>query len=80
MHSHHHTCKAIERGEEATIKQWLEKKEVSDVNECKGGSHSNGLFYVANGTALHWAAYYGQLEIANLLINKGAGMYGKCLL
>ena len=44
------------------------------MNECRGGRDEHGNFIVANGTALHWAAYYGQLEIAKLLIEKGAGM------
>ena len=76
MYSLDHTCKAIKCGEESTIKEWLEKKETK-VNECKGGEHTHGHFCVANGTALHWAAYYGQSGIAKLLIDNGAGMqYG----
>ena len=70
---------AIERGEEATVKEWLEKEETK-VNECKGGEHAHGHFHVSNGTALHWAAYYGQSGVAKLLIDKGAGMhYDECL-
>ena len=70
---------AIERGEEATIKEWLEKEETK-VNECKGGEHAHGHFCVSNGTALHWAAYYGQSGIAKLLLDNRAGMhYDKCL-
>jgi len=65
---------AIECGEEATVKEWLEKEETK-VNECKGGEHAHGHFHVSNGTALHWAAYYGQSGIAKLLIDKGAGEY-----
>ena len=74
MNSHHRTFKAIERGEEATVKEWFEKDETK-VNECKGGEHAHGHFRVSNGTALHWAAYYGQSGIAKLLIDKGAGMH-----
>lgn len=60
------------------INQWLDKNE-ENVNKCKGGKHTHGHFRVANGTALHWAAYYGQTRIAKLLIQKGAGMpNGKC--
>ena len=44
------------------------------MNECRGGRDEHGNLIVANGTALHWATYYGQLEIAKLLIEKGAGM------
>ena len=43
------------------------------MNEFRGGTASHGHFYVTTGTALHWAAYYGQLEIAKLLIEHGAG-------
>ena len=43
------------------------------MNECKGGEHAHGHFCVANGTALHWAAYFGQSGIAKLLLDKGAG-------
>ena len=74
MNSHHRTFKAIECGEEATVKEWFEKEETR-VNECKGGEHAHGHFRVSNGTALHWAAYYGQSGIAKLLIDKGAGMH-----
>ena len=45
------------------------------MNECKGGRHTHGHFSVSDGTALHWAAYFGQLKIAKLLIDKGAGMH-----
>ena len=44
------------------------------MNEYKGGSAINRHFAVANGTALHWAVFYGKLEIAQLLLDKGAGM------
>ena len=44
------------------------------MNECRGGSANYRHFAVASGTALHWAVYYGQLEIAELLLDKEAGM------
>ena len=78
LYIHTCSCKAIENGERATVKQWLEKKETK-VNKCKGGKASNGLFSVTGGTALHWAAYYGQLEITKLLIESGAGTYYLCI-
>ena len=65
--------KAIECGDVSAVKQWLEEEETR-VNDCKGGTASHGHFFVGDGTALHWAAYYGQLEIAKLLLNNGAGM------
>ena len=67
------THKAIGRGDISTIEQWL-KDEGTKVNECKGGSDFPRHHAVANGTALHWAVYYGQLEIAQLLLNSGAGI------
>ena len=45
------------------------------MNSHKGGRASHGHFFVCNGTALHWAAYYGQLKIAELLLKNNAGMY-----
>ena len=68
------TQKAIECGNMSVVKQWLQEKETN-VNEHRGGRASHGHFFVSNGTALHWAAYYGQLEITNLLLSKDAGKY-----
>ena len=70
--------KAIECGDVSAVKQWLEEEETR-VNDCKGGSASHGHFFVGDGTALHWAAYYGQLEIAKLLLNNGAGICNRLL-
>ena len=44
------------------------------MNTCKGGSANYRYFAVANGTALHWAVHYGQLEIAKVLLENGAGI------
>ena len=70
------THKAIECGDVSVVKRWLQEKETN-VNEHRGGRASHGHFFVSNGTALHWAAYYGKLEIAKLLLSKNAGMYDK---
>ena len=43
------------------------------MNECRGGNDFPGRHAVANGTALHWAVFYGQMEIVQLLLHKGAG-------
>ena len=45
-----------------------------DVNCKRGGKHDSKDFEVSNGTALHWAAFHGRMEIAKLLIGKGAGL------
>ena len=45
------------------------------MNECRGGSKFPRHHAVANGTALHWAVYYGQLEIAQVLLDNGAGTF-----
>ena len=63
---------AIEKGNKDAIAHWLEK-ERENVNVCRGGSTNHQHIAVANGTALHWAVYYGQQEIAQLLLNNGAG-------
>ena len=63
---------AIETGKISTVRTWIQ--DCKRVNKCKGGSDSHQHFAVANGTALHWAVYYGQLEIAQLLLGKGAGI------
>ena len=68
------SSQAIERGDQSTIEEWLKDKDTK-VNECRGGTALSPPFAVANGTALHWAVYYGQLDIAQLLLDKGAGMY-----
>ena len=43
------------------------------MNECRGGRAFPRHYAVANGTALHWAVYYGQLGITQLLLDNGAG-------
>ena len=68
-----HPYKAIERGDQYTVEQWLQNEDTK-VNECRGGNASRHPFAVANGTALHWAVYYGQLDIAQLLLRNGAGI------
>ena len=67
------THQAIESGDKSAVEEWLQEN-GRKVNECRGGKAFPGHNAVANGTALHWAAHYGQLEIAKLLIANGAGM------
>ena len=65
--------KAIKKGDQTHVKRWLQENPTK-VNEYRGGSANHQHFAVANGTALHWAVYYGQLEITQLLLDKGAGI------
>ena len=58
-------------GDQSTVEQWLQEIGTK-VNKCRGGSADSHA--VADGTALHWAVYYGQLEIAQLLLDNGAGI------
>ena len=55
------------------LQEWLDK-EYEDVNRYRGGHATEGGFEVEDGTALHWAAYYGNYRAAKLLIEKGAGV------
>ena len=64
--------KAIETGNQSTMKEWIRKNRTR-VNEYKGGYGTHQHFAVANGTALHWAVYFGQLKIAQLLLENEAG-------
>ena len=64
---------AIKTFKEDDFRKWLDR-ESEEVNHYRGDYACGGGFEVKNGTALHWAAYYGNFEIANLLIEKGAGM------
>ena len=64
--------KAIkEKEEEETIKQ-LETMKIGDIKHSRGGRDDSYGLEVAGGTALHWAAYYGKVKVANKLIEKGA--------
>ena len=61
-------------GDILAIKQWLQEH-ITKVNEYRGGSANYRHFSVANGTALHWAVYYGQLQIVELLLDNEAGIH-----
>ena len=65
--------KAIERGDQSVINHWLQNGKKK-VNKCRGGWAKYRHFVVADGTALHWAVYYGQLHIAQQLLSKDAGI------
>ena len=40
------------------------------INHKRGGEDKSNDFEVSGGTALHWAAYYGMVEIAKLLLGR----------
>ena len=55
------------------MREWLQKK--PDLNRCRGGKVESGPLEVTCGTALHWAAFYGKIEIAKLLLENDASMF-----
>ena len=59
------------------FQKWLERKK-GDINRYRGGFTINDGLVLEGGTALHWAAYYGQLAIVKALIEKEAGLIVKC--
>ena len=65
--------KDIEKGNLSAIIHWLQN-ENTKVNKCRGGRAYHRHFVLADGTALHWAVYYGQLEIARELLSQHAGI------
>ena len=54
------------------LEQWV-NSDSEGVKHCRGGHATEGGFEVEDGTALHWAAYYGNYHATELLIEKGAG-------
>jgi len=48
---------------------------VEDINCKRGGNHASNDFEVKDGTALHWAAYYGKVEIVKKCLERGASMF-----
>ena len=65
--------KAIKEGSLLDISHWLQNGNMK-VNECRGGRAHHRHFVLADGTALHWAVYYGQVEIAQELLSRHAGI------
>ena len=57
------------------MERWIET-EAPNLNHVRGKPFWALITRCINesGTALHWAAYYGQLDIAKLLIESGASM------
>ena len=65
--------KAIEKEDQSVINRWLQNGKKK-VNKCRGGRANHRHFVVADGTALHWAVYYGKLDIAQQLLRQDAGI------
>ena len=59
----------------AEVEKWLETTKVKDINCKRGGECSTNNFEVRDGTALHWAAYYGKVEIVKKCLESGASMF-----
>ena len=59
------------------FQKWLERKK-GDINRYRGGFTISDGLVLEGGTALHWAAYYGQIAIVKALIEKEAGLIVKC--
>ena len=57
------------------MQEWLKKE--PELNRCRGGKVESNDYdlEVSFGTALHWAAFYGKIEIAKLLLDNGASMF-----
>ena len=53
------------------MQEWLQKD--PEVNRCRRGS--NTKLEARGGTALHWAAYFGRVEIAELLLKIKTSKY-----
>ena len=56
---------SIQGGYTRNIQRWL-KSHRRNVDHCRDGEEG--------GTALHWAAYHGWLDIVKMLIENGASM------
>lgn len=55
------------------FQKWLNRKGAGEVNHCRGGLTIDDGLVLEGGTALHWAAYYGNYHATKLLIDEGAG-------
>ena len=56
----------IKNGKLGDFRKWLNRKR-GQVNWYRGGLATEGGLVVEGGTALHWAAYYGQFDIVKAL-------------
>ena len=63
----------IKKGDLERFQKWLNGKK-GRVNCYRGGLATEGGLVVEGGTALHWAAYYGQRDIVDALIRGKAGL------
>ena len=67
--------KSVRNGEETAVKDMT----VWDINRKRGGTLISSDFEVSGGTALHWAAYYGKMEIVDHLFKQGASRSILCV-
>ena len=56
------------------FQRWLKRKK-GQVNRYRGGFALNDGLVLEGGTALHWAAYYGQSTLVKALAGSGAGWH-----
>ena len=56
---------SLQEGYTYNVQRWL-KSYRRNVDHCRDENEG--------GTALHWAAYYGRLDIVKMLIENGASM------
>lgn len=66
--------KAIRENEDKAIEK-LKTMTKDELNHSRGGNHDSNDFEVAGGTALHWAAYYGKVEVAKKLLKRNASTF-----
>ena len=56
------------------FQRWLKRKK-GQVNRYRGGFALNDGLVLEGGTALHWAAHYGQFTLVEALVENGAGLH-----
>ena len=56
------------------FQRWLKRKK-GQVNRYRGGFAIKDKLVLEGGTALHWAAYYGQFTLVEALAENGAGWH-----
>ena len=70
----------IEDGKLEELKKWLEEVKCEDINELidirdTAITTVNSELQTKSNTALHYACFFGQIEIVNHLLQIGASKY-----